>query len=301
MIPAGCTHQAEWQEEGIRISGSWPIPFAKMSGAGNDFIIIDHRKALIAPEQMAEFSRLVCRRRFSVGADGLFFIEASERADFQWRFFNADGSEAEMCGNGARCVARFAHMQGIAGAHMRFATGAGIIEAWVEETRVTISMTPPHSLALNRQVRVGAQVFEVHLINTGVPHAVLFVEDLPATDVRHLGAALRHHPDFAPAGLNVNFAARNQDHWCIRTYERGVENETFACGTGAVATALIAAHLGKARPPVTLVTSGGVELEVLFVPDDEAHTAVQLKGPAQLIYRGELGPEALAAQRRPTL
>lgn len=294
MVPEEHSQRTLAQGGRIRLEGPWPIAFAKMSGAGNDFIIIDHRTPLIAPEQMAEFSRLVCRRRFSVGADGLFFIEASDRADFQWRFFNADGSEAEMCGNGARCVARFAHMQGIAGAHMHFATGAGIVEARVEDSLITITMTPPHSLALHRQVRVGEQVFEVHLINTGVPHAVLFVENLPATDVRGLGSTLRHHPDFAPGGLNVNFAALDQDCWRVRTYERGVEDETFACGTGAVATALVAARLGRARPPVTLITSGGVELGVLFSPDDTTG-AVQLRGPAQLIYRGELRPEALAA------
>ena len=120
-----------------------PIPFWKMSGAGNDFLVIDHRKSLIPKELMAEFARRVCRRKFSVGADGLFLIEASNKVDFKWRFFNADGSEAEMCGNGARCVARFAYMHGIAAARMQFETLAGIIDATVADTQVTIRMTSP--------------------------------------------------------------------------------------------------------------------------------------------------------------
>jgi diaminopimelate epimerase len=275
----------------------WPIPFWKMSGAGNDFVIIDHRRPLIAPEQMAEFARLVCRRKFGVGADGLFFLEDCTEADFQWRFFNADGSEAEMCGNGARCVARFAYMHGIAAARMRFATLAGIIEASVEDTLVTIHLTPPHSLALNQQVQAGGQEYTVHLLNTGVPHAVLFVQDLAHTDVRGLGFTLRHHPDFAPAGVNVNFASLTADNGLrIRTYERGVEDETFACGTGAVASALIAALLGKVAAPVMVTTSGGVQLSVLFTQGaKEDFLSVQLKGPAHCIYSGELTPEALAS------
>ena len=280
-------------------SGHWPIPFWKMSGAGNDFVIIDHRRPLIKAEQMAEFARLVCRRKFGVGADGLFFIENSEQADFKWRFFNADGSEAEMCGNGARCVARFAYMHGIAAARMRFSTLAGIIEASVEDTLVTIHLTQPSGLELKRQVQAGGQSYTVHLINTGVPHAVVFVDDLAHTDVRGLGFTLRHHADFGPAGVNVNFAppaANAADGLRIRTYERGVEDETFACGTGAVATALIAAQLGQAESPVVVTTSGGVKLKVLFSREESGtFTAVQLKGPAHLIYSGELTSEALAS------
>ncbi len=296
MMTVGKTErQVPGHEPVALLSGHWPIPFWKMSGAGNDFIIIDHRRPLIAPAQMAEFARLVCRRRFSVGADGLFFIEGSREADFRWCFFNADGSEAEMCGNGARCVARFAYMNGIAPARMRFATGAGIVEASVEDSLVTVNMTAPHGLALNRQVQVADQVYRLHLINTGVPHAVLFVEDLAAIDVRGLGSALRHHPDFAPAGVNVNFVLQEQGGLRIRTYERGVEDETFACGTGAVASALITARLREAASPLAVTTSGGVTLGVLFTRKrEDTFSAVQLKGPAYRIYSGELTPEALA-------
>ncbi len=271
-----------------------PIPFWKMSGAGNDFLVIDHRKPLIPKELMAEFARRVCRRKFSVGADGLFLIERSEKVDFKWRFFNADGSEAEMCGNGARCVARFAYMHGIAAARMQFETLAGIIDATVADTQVTIRMTSPHSFRFDRQVEVEGQLLMVHSVDTGVPHAVIFVDDIQATDVVGLGRQLRHHPVFVPAGTNVNFVGRSGDSLAIRTYERGVEDETMACGTGVVAGALIAAAKGMADSPVAMVTSGGIALTVQFTGNKgEAVDQVLLKGPAHLIYKGELTAEAL--------
>lgn len=271
-----------------------PIPFWKMSGAGNDFLVIDHRKPLIPKELMAEFARQVCRRKFSVGADGLFLIEPSDKVDFKWRFFNADGSEAEMCGNGARCVARFAYMHGIAAARMQFETLAGIIDATVADTLVTIRMTSPHSFRFDRQVEVEGQILMVHSVDTGVPHAVIFVDDIQATDVIGLGRQLRHHPVFAPAGTNVNFVGRSADGLAIRTYERGVEDETMACGTGVVAGALIAAAKGMADSPVAMVTSGGIALTVQFTGSKgEAVDQVLLKGPAHLIYKGELTAEAL--------
>jgi len=274
-----------------------PIAFWKMSGAGNDFIIIDHRRPVIRPEQMAEFARLLCRRKFSVGADGLFLIEPSDRADFKWRFFNADGSEAEMCGNGARCVARFAYMQGIAAAKMRFETLAGIVDAKVTDTQVTVRMTPPHSFRFDRQLEVAGQMLTVHSVDTGVPHAVLFVDDIDAADVVGLGRQIRRHPAFAPAGANVNFVVAAAGGLRVRTYERGVEDETMACGTGAAAAAVIAAAKGCVDSPVEVLTSGGVALTV-YCNGKEGKEAdhVLLKGPAHLIYTGEVTAEALVAQ-----
>nr|WP_320011041.1 diaminopimelate epimerase [uncultured Desulfobulbus sp.] len=271
-----------------------PIPFWKMSGAGNDFIVIDHRQPLIAPELMPEFARRVCRRKFSAGADGLFLLEPSQRADFKWRFFNADGSEAEMCGNGARCVARFAYLHGMAAARMRFETLAGIVEATVADTQVTIGMTPPHSFCFDRQVEVAGELFMVHSVDTGVPHAVIFVDDIEATDVVGLGRQLRHHPMFAPAGTNVNFVGQKEETFFIRTYERGVEDETMACGTGVVATALIAAAKAMTSSPVEIITAGGTALKVQFTGlSEKSAEQVLLQGPAALIYKGELSPEAL--------
>ncbi|HBI16088.1 MAG TPA: diaminopimelate epimerase [Desulfobulbaceae bacterium] len=272
-----------------------PLPFVKMSGTGNDFILIDHRRSRIAGELMPEFARLVCRRRFSVGADGLIFIENSDRANFQWRFFNGDGSEAEMCGNGARCAARFAYMQGIAPAHMRFVTLAGIIEAKVADVNVSILMTPPKNFLLERRIALADRTLLLHSVDTGVPHAVLFVDNFAEMDICALGREIRFHPDFMPAGTNVNFVQFLEGGALkVRTYERGVENETLACGTGATAAALLAAVIGKAASPVDIVTSGGERLAISFeLRDGPAATNVFLKGPAHVIYNGELSPEAL--------
>jgi diaminopimelate epimerase len=278
----------------------FPVPFVKMSGTGNDFIIIDHRKPLLAPEAMADFAAKVCRRKFSAGADGLIFIENSSEADFQWRFFNADGSVAEMCGNGARCAARFAFLQGIAPAQMRFATLAGIIEASVSEKDVAVKMTDPVGLNMHQCITAEGKEYTVHSIDTGVPHAVLFVDDIDQTDVRALGSRIRHHKAFVPAGTNVNFAQRQGDAIKVRTYERGVENETLACGTGAAACAIIAALLDQAASPVDIITSGNDRLTILFDRKEDKVSGhndivynVFLKGPAHTIYSGALDAEAL--------
>jgi diaminopimelate epimerase len=272
-----------------------PLPFVKMSGTGNDFILIDHRKPRLNREIMAEFARLVCRRRFSVGADGLIFIEESDLADFKWLFFNGDGSEAEMCGNGARCAARFAYMYGIAPAHMYFETVAGIIEAKVADTEVSLLMTPPKDFVLDRMLDLQGETRRIHTVDTGVPHAVLFVENYEGTNIRETGRRIRFHEDFQPAGTNVNFVQPLPEGFLkVRTYERGVEDETLACGTGAVAAALIAAVKGLASSPVEIVTSGGDRLTVLFdLTDGPSVENVFLKGPAQMVYTGELTAEAL--------
>jgi diaminopimelate epimerase len=272
-----------------------PLPFVKMSGTGNDFILIDHRKSRLTREVMPEFARLICRRRFSVGADGLILIEDSDQADFKWLFFNGDGSEAEMCGNGARCAARFAYMQGIAPAHMRFETLAGIIEAKVSDINVSVLMTEPRDFRMDRQVDIDGQSLKLHSVDTGVPHAVLFVEDFEQVDICGMGRAVRFHPDFMPAGTNVNFVQPLEDGSLkVRTYERGVENETMACGTGAVAAALTGAVSGMTRSPVDIVTSGNDRLTILFdLKDGPTASNVFLKGPAHVVYAGELSSEAL--------
>ncbi len=280
----------------------FPIPFTKMSGTGNDFILIDHRTPLLTGVDLAAFARGVCRRRFSVGADGLILIEPSTTADFAWQFFNADGSLAEMCGNGARCAARFAHAKGIAPAAMRFTTLAGIIEAQVTEAGarpalVKLRMTPPTALVLHQALLVDGAVKTVHSINTGVPHAVHFVNDVATTPVFEWGRMLRFHEEFQPAGTNVNFVQTlGQNAIKVRTYERGVEQETMACGTGAVAAALIKALLGEASSPVTVTTSGGDQLLVHFHLTPGASptiTEVFLEGPAHFVYEGQLGKESL--------
>ncbi|XOF34098.1 MAG: diaminopimelate epimerase [Candidatus Electrothrix sp. YB6] len=281
---------------------AFPVPFVKMSGTGNDFILIDHRTPLIAPDAMSEFAAAVCRRKFSAGADGLILIENSEQADFQWRFFNADGSVAEMCGNGARCAARFAFLQGIAPKKMRFATLAGIIEAEVAGHDVSVKMTDPVNLQLNQEISMNNAPFKLHSINTGVPHTVVFIDntdDIDELDVRFLGSTIRHHEAFMPAGTNVNFVQQQGDAFKVRTYERGVEDETLACGTGAAASAIIASLLGQAASPVEIITSGGDRLTILFDAREGSSGTEQnvynvfLKGPAYVIYTGKMEAEAL--------
>jgi len=282
----------------------YPIPFAKMSGTGNDFIIIDHREPFITEADQPEFARIVCRRKFSVGGDGLILIENSENADFGWQFYNGDGSRAEMCGNGARCAARFAFERKIASAAMRFETTAGEIEAFILDEAgesVKIRLTAPEDLRLNIPLAVGSAEQTLHFINTGVPHTVVLVNDAGDVPVADWGREIRFHETFQPAGTNANFAQVVSSNTVkVRTYERGVEGETMACGTGAVASALVIALLEQATPPVTVITSGGEELTIHFSlkgeEDDrqlDLAAGIFLEGPAHIIYEGKLGPDAL--------
>lgn len=266
--------------------------FYKMSGSGNDFVLIDNREGLL-DRDLHEFARKVCHRQLSVGADGLILIEPSQVADFKMRIFNADGSEAEMCGNGGRCIARLAHLLGIAKAEMAFETLAGLIKAEVRGSRVKLQMVNPHSLRLNLKLAVHCSLFTVHCINTGVPHTILFVEDLEEAPVVELGRKLRYHKAFQPAGTNVNFVKIiAPEELQIRTYERGVEDETLACGTGVVASVLVAAALGKAASPVWVGVRSGEVLTVYFEKQDSEFKAVFLEGDVRLIYQGELTEEA---------
>jgi diaminopimelate epimerase len=269
------------------------IDFFKMSGSGNDFIVIDNRDGSLPVGDCVAFVRKVCERKVSVGADGLFFIEKSDKVDFKWRFFNADGSEAEMCGNGGRCVARFAYLKGIAGERMSFETGAGIIDAEVRGDVVKIRLTPPHSLVLDEKIRIGDQELFVHSLNTGVPHAVHFLHDLGGFDVVATGRAIRRHDRYQPAGTNANFAAVEDDHTlAVRTYERGVEDETLACGTGSVAAALIASRKGLVSSPVDVRVRSGELLRVYFESTENGFEKVYLEGKAKVVYQGTLWDEA---------
>lgn len=269
------------------------IPFMKMSGSGNDFILIDHRNPILHESQIQDFARKVCQRRISVGADGLILIERSEKADFKWRFFNRDGSEAEMCGNGGRCAARFAYLKRITGASLRFETLAGILTAEVEGKRVRLELTRPHSLKLDETLLIDGKEQKISSINTGVPHVVIFVEDLEKVDVLSIGRIIRFHPHFAPRGTNVNFLHLEKGNQLnIRTYERGVEEETLACGTGVVASALIAAFKGLVKSPVFIKTRGGEILVVDYEIEANETKRVFLQGEVHIIYEGEMWEEA---------
>lgn len=275
----------------------FPVPFAKMSGTGNDFIVIDHRRPLVPEGKQSEFVSRVCRRMFSVGADGVIFIEGSEKADFSWRFYNGDGSIAEMCGNGARCAARFAFARGIAEKKMSFETLAGIIEAEVvnDTGDVSLLMTAPFDYRTDLEAELDGKTTEISFMNSGVPHAVIFKDEGEEIAVKKWGHAIRFHKQFAPAGTNVNFVQSLKDGTIrVRTYERGVEDETMACGTGAVASAIFAANRGLVASPVTVITSGGEKLTIVFdLNQDGTAENVYLQGPARIIYIGQLTAESL--------
>jgi diaminopimelate epimerase len=269
-----------------------------MTGSGNDFILIDNRNRRIDPDRCQDLVRMSCRHKLSVGADGLILIEDDPEVDFRWRFFNADGSEAEMCGNGARCAARFAYLNGIvAKDRLAFRTMAGVIEAEILADRVRIQATAPRELMLNLTIESDGQTFLVHFLNTGVPHVVVLVNsvaDLETTEVFRWGRALRYHDHFQPAGTNVNFVAiQDTRHLVVRTYERGVEDETLACGTGAIASALIAAAHQRVASPVQVQTRSLELLTIHFQQQDCSFRDVRLEGAAKVVFEAQLWDETL--------
>ncbi len=271
-----------------------PIKFFKMSGSGNDFIVIDNRSRIVDDLELPKFIRCVCQRKMSVGADGMILIESSVKADFSWRFFNSDGSRAEMCGNGARCAARFAYVNGIAEAHLSFETDAGIVSGQVKADRAKVKMPDPFDLQLDYSIDLANGTALVSSINTGVPHVVVMRNALEDVDVFGLGREIRNHTAFAPTGTNVNFIClQGERRLAIRTYERGVENETLACGTGSIAGALVAARKLKWTSPIDVVTRSGESLTIHFFTDDKANFRdVYLEGDARIIYTAQLGEDA---------
>jgi diaminopimelate epimerase len=273
------------------------IEFFKMSGSGNDFILIDNREhpveAAIGAMAVVDFVRAVCQAKVSVGADGLIMIQKAERADFAWRFFNADGSEVEMCGNGGRCAARFAFLRGIAGEKMSFETLAGIIDAEVRGAIVKLRLTDPIDLRIGETLAIDGQDYTVDSINTGVPHAVYFVDDAAACDVFGRGRKTRYHEHYQPRGTNANFVQLlDRHHLRVRTYERGVEDETLACGTGCVASTLIAAEKGLVEAPVDVRVQSGETLRIHFEKTPNGFVRVYLEGRAKVVSQGFLWEEA---------
>jgi diaminopimelate epimerase len=264
----------------------WMLRFTKMNGAGNDFILIDNRAGDVHLNG-GQIARL-CDRHRGIGADGILLLEkALNHADFRMRYFNADGGEAEMCGNGARCFARFANKAAGAKSKISFETPAGVISAELIDDLVTLQMTEPIDLRLNVPLRSGAENRIVHFINSGVPHVVIPVPQVDDVDVQGEGAAIRYHEMFSPKGTNVNFIEeRGANRIAIRTYERGVEDETLACGTGVVASALVFAAREKINGPIGVLVRGGDELQVDFERSGEQFKNVTLTGPAEFVFEG---------------
>ena len=262
------------------------IPFTKTSGAGNDFVIIDDRRGIL-PEDKAALARVICSRHFGIGADGLLILEESQRASFLMIYYNADGSHGGMCGNGGRCIARYAFLKGIAPAAMRFEALGKTYRAVVEGATVTLHMNDPHSLMHGERLLVNGTMIDGTFIDTGAPHFVIPIDNLESADVQGIGTAVRHHPLFEPEGTNVNFMTAPQGNSIsIRTYERGVEEETLACGTGSVACALVASLPGNVGDHVRVRVRSGEELLVRFRKMNSGFSDVSLCGSAHILFTG---------------
>ncbi|MFH1726141.1 MAG: diaminopimelate epimerase [Elusimicrobiota bacterium] len=269
------------------------IPFTKMSGAGNDFILIDAARLPRAASRPA-LARALCERRSSIGADGLLIVERRPRTGKglpRVRYFNADGSPA-FCANGSRCAAWWMHKSRWVGRDLRFDSSEGPVQALIAGAgRVRLRMPPARGPRRGLRLKAAGRTYRVEAINTGVPHAVVRVAPgrLDAFPVREVGRALRRHPVFRPGGTNVDFVSAHRGRCAIRTYERGVEDETLACGTGAVAAAILTAAAGVTKRAVRVVTRGGAVLTVRFATlPDGSFEDIWLEGPARAVYDGSV-------------
>jgi diaminopimelate epimerase len=263
------------------------ISFTKMVASGNDFIVITPNTEYRTPNKLAI---KLCNRKYGIGADGMLVLEKSKIADIRMRIFNADGSEAEMCGNGARCVALYVNTKHrTLNTEHTIETKAGIIRAHVKGNNIKIKLTEPKNIKLDLPINVNNRNLKVNFIDTGVPHTVIFVSGLEKIDVFNLGRPIRYHKKFSPRGTNVDFVeALGSNFIAIRTYERGVENETLACGTGSVASALIFALKSGVKDRVYVGTKSGETLTVYFKKTGRTFGDVWLEGKARTVFNGEL-------------
>lgn len=281
------------------------IKFCKLQASGNDFILIDRRRFLGGKKKsfLAALARKICARKKGIGADGLLFIEPSKKYSFKMRIFNADGSEAQMCGNGARCAALWYFIKNNSQSkELKFDTKAGVISASLRESikvsknlttaKIKVKITEPVGFREDLPVKVLGRKIKVNFINTGVPHLVIFVGNLESLDVEGIGRAARFNPLFRPEGANVNFVnIKGKNNIQVRTYERGVEAETLACGTGSVASALVYFLKTKRKSlskSIKVETRGGQTLTVSFNWQKGKIRDVWLEGRASFIYQGSL-------------
>lgn len=252
------------------------INFTKMVASGNDFVVIGRGQKALA--------RKICDRKSGIGADGLLVLGKSKIADVRMRIFNADGSEAEMCGNGARCAALYTNKTTV-----KIETKTGIILSRIQGSNVKIKLTDPSNIRLNLAIKVNKGALRVNFINTGVPHTVIFTHGLEKISIVDLGRQIRYHKKFIPAGTNVDFVETlDNNSISVRTYERGVEDETLACGTGAVASALIYSILNTRYSirKVNVLTRGKEILKVYFKKMNNSFKDVWLEGKARIVYTG---------------
>ncbi len=269
------------------------LNFKKMNGLGNDFIMIDNLDGKLDLPSY-EIQRM-CDRRKGIGADGLILVEPSDKSDFVMRYYNSDGGEAEMCGNGGRCAVHFAASLGLgkdlAGKRtVRFNTLAGDLQAWTEGQNVALSLMDTKEMRLNIPLQVANREKIVHFIIAATRHVVAPVEDAPSLkdeEVDSWGRELRYKPEFGPIGANVNFVSVNPDgSLAIRTYEKGIEAETHACGTGSIASSVVLAHLGRCQSPATVFQRGGDVLKVAFEKQPFGASEVILEGKVDYNFNG---------------
>ena len=264
--------------------------FTKAVASGNDFVIVDNRTGQ-APGKSGQganwcsLAKKLCERKTGIGADGLLLLEDSRGADVKMRIFNPDGSEVDMCGNGSRCVALYCNKK-----QVKIETRAGILQAELSsKNKVKVRITNPKDLKIDFSVNLNGEDYKAYYINTGVPHVVYFLEGLDSLDVKKIGRLTRYYKDFQPEGTNANFVKfLDKKSIAIRTYERGVEDETLACGTGACASAIIASLVKEVTSPVNVSTRSGEILKVYFDKDRDVFKDVYLEGEVRIIYKGQV-------------
>lgn len=274
------------------------LHFTKMHGAGNDFVMIDDR-SLSVPWEDYPLMAAIAARRTGVGCEGIILVQPSDKADFRMRFLNPDGSEVELCGNGARCVASFAHHLGIAGKAMTMETMVGLVDAEIVGDGVKVWMPDPSDRRYDVTLEAEGKRYTGHVLSIGCPHFVVPVApgELDDFDVARVGAALRQHEFFSPEGVNVDFVSYPQPNFIrMRTYERGVEAESGACGTGAVAAAVVGVECLKGTLPVKVSTMGGFELSIDGDWRTKKCTGMMLTGPAKRVYEGVIDLDAIEGE-----
>ncbi len=264
------------------------LTFYKYVGCGNDFLIFDHRRGVF-PVGLSNLVKNLCNRRSGIGADGILLLENSRQADAYMRIFNSDGSEAEMCGNGLRCFVQWLYHLQLISSRCVIETVNGSLSASVHQEEIVIEMSAPKEISWHQQVKLDEQIFSGHLINSGVPHLVIFVKDIHQVDVAKWGKLMRFHSAWQPKGVNVNFVQQlSASQIILRTYERGVEGETLACGTGATAAALATAYLTNASSPITVQTWSKENLTIHFHLKRDGFSQVKMVGPAKQVFRGNI-------------
>jgi len=264
------------------------LKFTKMHGAGNDFVMIDDRVGAVPWEDHFLMAALAARRT-GVGCEGIILLQHSDKADFRMRFLNPDGTEVEMCGNGSRCAAAFAHAVGASGKALTMETMCGLVDAQLTGKGVCVWMPEPTKRNYGIEIKIGGETVTGHFINTGVPHFVVPVPNVNNVNVQELGRALRLHAVFAPEGTNVDFVSfRAPNRMTMRTYERGVESESGACGTGAIACAVVAVETMQFTLPAKIKTSSGYDLTVDGDWRRQKCTGLTLTGPVKFVFTGEI-------------